>query len=111
MIIIQCLKKKLDLKLQYIGVEFEFNKNFQNLGNKDIETICKYYSNVVLQELIYKKELQELKSKYTNTMYSLETIEKDKKKDEIDYNILRLVNLEKVKILNNETKIKKYIIQ
>ena len=28
-------EKKLDLKLQYIGVEFEFNKNFQNLENKD----------------------------------------------------------------------------
>lgn len=100
-------EKVLDLKLRYIGIDFEFNKNFENLDDTNVETIYKYKSNTVLQELIYRYKLQLLKKKYTEIIYSLETIEISKREELIEKCILvltkiKLISQEKSKLINDK---------
>ncbi len=100
-------EKVLDMKLRCIDIDFEFNKNFLNLKNTNTETIYKYKSDTVLQELIYQYKLQSLKKIYTEKIYSLEKIEISKREELIDKCILvltkiKLISRQKYKLINEK---------
>ncbi len=63
--------------------------------------------NNVFYEMACKHKHQIYRQKYIEELISIEKIEKDKK-EVIDYNILRLINLEMQKINFNKSKIGKY---